>query len=318
MTLRCAVLDDYQNVATRLADWSNLGDAVEVTVFDRYMADSPDLAATLQPFDIICIMRERTPFRRDLLEKLPNLKLLVTTGLRNAAIDLAAAKERGVTVCGTDSLGHPTAELTIGLMLALARHIPAETRRLGEDGQWQSTLGIDLKGRTLGIIGLGKLGSRVARVAQALEMKVLAWSQNLTPEACAKAGVTYAAKEDLFRQADFVTTHLVLSDRSRGIVGPAEIALMKPTAFLINTSRGEIVDQPALIAALRDGRIAGAAVDVYDQEPLPQGHPLFGVPNLLMSPHLGYVTEDNYRVFYSQTVEAIAAWMAGTPVRLLG
>lgn len=318
MSFRCAVLDDYQKVSTKLADWSVLGDAVEVTVFDRYMADSPDLAETLKPFDIICIMRERTPFRRDLLEKLPNLKLLVTTGLRNAAIDLTAAKERGIAVCGTDSLGHPTAELTIGLMLALARHIPAETRRLGEEGQWQRTLGVDLKGRTLGIIGLGKLGSRVARVAQALEMTVLAWSQNLTPERCAEAGVTYAAKEELFRQADFVSAHLVLSDRSRGIVGPAEISLMKPTAFLINTSRGEIVDQDALIAALREGRIAGAAVDVYDREPLPQGHPLFGVPNLLMSPHLGYVTEDNYRVFYSQIVEDIAAWIDGKPVRLLG
>lgn len=318
MTYRCAVLDDYQQVALTMADWSALAGRVEVTVFDRYMADEPDLAQTLVPFDILCIMRERTPFRRDLFEKLPNLKLLVTTGPRNAAIDLAAAKEHGVTVCGTEALGHPTAELALGLMLALARHIPEESRRLGGQGLWQSSIGIDLKDRTLGVLGLGRLGSRLARVAQALDMKVIAWSQNLTPEKCAEQGVTYASKEDLFRQSDFLSVHVVLSARSRGLIGAPELALMKPTAFLVNTSRGEIVDQAALVSALTDGKIAGAALDVYDKEPLPKGHVLYGAPNLLMTPHLGYVTEDNYRTFFSQTVEDIAAWLDGKPVRALG
>lgn len=318
MTYRCAVLDDYQQVALTMADWSALAGRVEVTVFDRYMADEPDLAQTLAPFDILCIMRERTPFRRDLFEKLPNLKLLVTTGARNAAIDLAAAKEHGVTVCGTEALGHPTAELALGLMLALARHIPEESRRLGGQGLWQSSIGIDLKDRTLGVLGLGRLGSRLARVAQALDMKVIAWSQNLTPEKCAEQGVTYASKEDLFRQSDFLSVHVVLSERSRGLIGAPELALMKPTAFLVNTSRGEIVDQAALVSALTDGKIAGAALDVYDKEPLPKGHVLYGAPNLLMTPHLGYVTEDNYRTFFSQTVEDIAAWLDGKPVRALG
>jgi phosphoglycerate dehydrogenase-like enzyme len=318
MTYRCAVLDDYQRVALSIADWSALAGRVEVTVFDRYMADDPKLAGTLAPFDIICIMRERTPFRRDLFEKLPNLKLLVTTGARNAAIDLAAAKEHGVTICGTEAHGHPTAELALGLMLALARHIPEESRRLAEQGLWQSSIGVDLKDRTLGVLGLGRLGSRLARAAQALDMKVIAWSQNLTPEKCAEQGVTYASKEDLFRHSDFLSVHVVLSARSRGLVGAAELALMKPTAFLVNTSRGEIVDQAALVAALTDGRLAGAALDVYDKEPLPKGHVLYGAPNLLMTPHLGYVTQDNYRTFFSQTVEDIAAWLDGKPVRALG
>ncbi|MFN3459653.1 MAG: D-2-hydroxyacid dehydrogenase family protein [Oceanibaculum sp.] len=318
MTYRCAVLDDYQQVALKMADWSALKGRVEVTVFDRFMADDPALAETLAPFDIICIMRERTPFRRELFAKLPNLKLLVTTGARNAAIDLPAAKEHDVTVCGTEVHGHPTAELALGMMLALARHIPSESRRLAEQGLWQSSIGIDLKDRTLGVLGLGRLGSRLARAAQALDMKVIAWSQNLTPEKCAEQGVGYVSKDELFRQSDFLSVHVVLSDRSRGLVGAPELALMKPSAFLINTSRGEIVDQDALVAALKDGRIAGAGVDVYDKEPLPAGHVLFGVPNLLMIPHLGYVTEDNYRTFYSQTVADIAAWLDGKPVRALG
>ncbi|MCH2394045.1 D-2-hydroxyacid dehydrogenase family protein [Oceanibaculum sp.] len=318
MTYRCAVLDDYQQVALKMADWSALKDRVEVTVFDRYMADDPKLAETLAPFDIICIMRERTPFRRELFAKLPKLKLLVTTGARNAAVDLAAAKEHGVMVCGTEGHGHPTAELALGMMLALARHIPSESRRLAEQGLWQSSVGIDLKDRTLGVLGLGRLGSRLARAALALDMKVIAWSQNLTPEKCAEQGVEYVGKEELFRQSDFLSVHVVLSDRSRRLVGADELALMKPSAFLINTSRGEIVDQDALVAALKGGRIAGAGVDVYDKEPLPKGHVLFGAPNLLMTPHLGYVTEDNYRTFYSQTVEDIAAWLGGKPVRALG
>lgn len=318
MTYRCAVLDDYQQVALKMADWSALKGRVEVTVFDRYMADDPNLAETLASFEIICIMRERTPFRRELFAKLPKLKLLVTTGARNAAIDLAAAKEHGVTVCGTEAHGHPTAELALGMMLALARHIPSESRRLAEQGLWQNSVGIDLKDCTLGVLGLGRLGSRLARVAQALDMKVIAWSQNLTPEKCAEQGVAYVSKEELFRQSDFLSVHVVLSDRSRGLIGAPELALMKPSAFLVNTSRGEIVDQAALVAALTDGKIAGAALDVYDKEPLPKGHVLFGAPNLLMTPHLGYVTEDNYRTFYTQTVEDIAAWLDGKPVRALG
>ncbi|MFO7481935.1 D-2-hydroxyacid dehydrogenase family protein [Oceanibaculum nanhaiense] len=318
MTYRCAVLDDYQQVALKMADWSALKGRVEVNVFDRYMAEDPNLAATLAPFEIICIMRERTPFPRELFARLPNLKLLVTTGARNAAIDLAAAKEHGVTVCGTEGHGHPTAELALGLMLALARHIPAESRRLAEQGLWQSSIGVDLKGRTLGVLGLGRLGSRLARAAQALDMKVIAWSQNLTPEKCAEQGVAYVSKEVLFRQSDFLSVHVVLSARSRGLVGADELALMKPSSFLINTSRGEIVDQDALVAALKGGRLAGAALDVYDKEPLPKGHVLYGAPNLLMTPHLGYVTEDNYRTFFSQTVEDIAAWLDGKPVRALG
>lgn len=318
MIYRCAVLDDYQQVALKMADWSVLAGRVEVTVFDRYMAADPKLAETLAPFDILCIMRERTPFRRDLFARLPNLKLLVTTGPRNAAIDLAAAKEHGVAVCGTEAHGHPTAELALGLMLALARNIPQESRRLGGQGLWQNSIGIDLKGRTLGVLGLGRLGSRLARSAQALDMKVIAWSQNLTPEKCAEQGVGYVSKEELFRQSDFLSVHVVLSDRSRGLVGAPELALMKPTSFLVNTSRGEIVDQAALVTALTEGKLAGAALDVYDQEPLPKGHVLYGAPNLLMTPHLGYVTEDNYRTFFTQTVEDIEAWLGGKPVRALG
>jgi D-3-phosphoglycerate dehydrogenase len=318
MRYRCAVLDDYQNVARSLADWSQVADEVDVEVFTAGLGDAGAVARTLQGFHIVCAMRERTAFPRALLETLPDLKLLVTTGMKNAAIDVAAAKERGVTVCGTESLVHPTAELTVGLMIDLARRISYEAARMKAGESWQVTVGSDLSGKTLGVLGLGKLGSRVAKAAKALDMKVVAWSQNLTPEKCAELGVVYATKEELLRQSDIVTIHMVLSPRSKGLIGPAEFALMKKSAYLINTSRGPIVDEAALIDALSKGTIAGAALDVYDTEPLPVNHPLRKLPNALLTPHLGYVTQDNYRVFYSQIVEDIRAFLDGKPVRVIG
>lgn len=318
MPYRCAILDDYQNAALKLADWSKVTGDVEVTVFNKGLGDLNAVAEALKGFQIVCAMRERTPFPRALLEKLSDLKLLVTTGLKNASIDVAAAKEKGITVCGTDSLGHPTAELTIGLMIALARHLSFEASRMKAGEPWQVTIGDDLNGKTLGVIGLGKLGSRVAKVAKALDMKVVAWSQNLTPEKCAEAGVEYATKEELLKQSDFVTLHMVLSPRSKGLIGEAEFKLMKKSAYLINTSRGPLVDESAMIDALTNKTIAGAGLDVYDTEPLPKGHPLRSLPNALLTPHLGYVTQDNYRTFYTQTVEDIRAWLDGKPMRVLG
>jgi D-3-phosphoglycerate dehydrogenase len=317
MSYRCAVLDDYQNVALTLADWSKVAGNVEVKVFNKGLGDLNAAAQALQGFEIVCVMRERTPFPRALIEKLPDLKLLVTTGLKNAAIDVTAAKEKGVLVCGTDSLGYPTAELTIGLMIDLARKISFESNRMKAGEPWQVTVGGDLNGKTLGVIGLGRLGNRVAKVAKALEMKVLAWSQNLTPEKCAEAGVEYATKEELLKQSDFVTLHMVLSPRSKGLIGEAEFKLMKKSAYLINTSRGPLVDESAMVDALTNKTIAGAALDVYDTEPLPKGHPLRSLPNTLLTPHLGYVTQNNYRTFYTQIVEDIRAWLDGTPIRVI-
>jgi phosphoglycerate dehydrogenase-like enzyme len=317
MRYRCAVLDDYQNVALSMADWSAVTGDVDVTVFNTPLGDSEAVAKALQGFDIVCIMRERTPFPRALIEQLPDLKLLVTTGLRNASIDVAAAKERGIVLCGTDGAKHPTAELTVGLLIDLARHISHENARMKAGEPWQSTVGGDLFGHTLGIVGLGNLGTRVAKVAQAFGMNVLAWSQNLTPEKCEAAGVTYAIKEDLFQQSDFITVHLQLSPRSRGLIGAAELALMKPTASIINTSRGPIIDEAALIAALKDGKIAGAALDVFDTEPLPRDHAFRSLPHVILTPHLGYVTQDGYRIFYGGTVEAVRGWLDGKPVRVI-
>jgi D-3-phosphoglycerate dehydrogenase len=317
MPHHCAVLDDYQNVALTLADWAPVAGDVDVTVFNKPLGDAEQIARTLADYSIICLMRERTPFPRAMFEKLPNLKLLVTTGMRNAAIDTAAAKDHNVTVCGTDSAGHPTAELAVGLMIDLARRISLENARIKAGEPWQITIGNDLYGKTLGIIGLGKLGTRVAKVGLAFGMKVIAWSQNLTPEKCREIGVDYASKEDLLRQADFITIHLVLSDRSRGLIGAKELSLMKPSAFLINTSRGPIVEEKALVAALQARTIAGAGLDVYDTEPLPRDHPLRKMPYAITTPHLGYVTEDNYRTFYRQTVEAIRAFLDGKPVRVI-
>jgi phosphoglycerate dehydrogenase-like enzyme len=312
---RVAVLDDYQDVAGRLADWKSL--PAEVVVFRDHLSDESRVAARLADFDVIVAMRERTPFPRSLLERLPRLRLLVTTGMRNASIDLRAAGERGVVVSGTAGLPSPTAELTWALILALVRHVPREDRATRE-GRWQETLGTTLKGRTLGVLGLGQLGSRVARVGTAFEMDVIAWSQNLTAERAAAVGARLASgKDELLARADIVTIHLVLSDRTRGLIGARELGLMRPTAYLVNTSRGPIVDEGALIAALRAGAIAGAGLDVYDEEPLPPEHPLRGLPNTVITPHLGYVTEETYQIFYGQALEDIRAFLAGAPVRVL-
>ncbi len=317
MPIRCAVLDDYQNVALTMADWSKVTSDVEVTVFNQRFDNAEALVRALQGFQIVCVMRERTAFPRAVIEQLRDLKLLVTTGGKNAAIDIAAAKDLGVTVCGTDGAKHPTAELAIGLLIDLARNISVENARMKAGEAWQTTIGADLFEHTIGILGLGNLGGRVAKVAQAFGMRVLAWSQNLTPERCKELGVEYASKEDLLKQSDFVTIHMVLSDRSRGLIGAPELSLMKRTAFIINTSRGPIIDEAALITALQDGTIAGAGLDVFDTEPLPQDHPLRKLPNVILTPHLGYVTQDGYRKFYGGTVDAIRAWLDGSPVRVI-
>lgn len=316
--LRCAILDDYQNVALRLANWSSLADRVDITVFDQPFASASEAIAALKDFAIICAMRERTPFPRAVLEALPKLKLLLTSGMRNASFDLETAKARGITVCGTGASGNPTAGLTIGLMLELTRHIGFENARMKAGERWQATLGQDLEGKTLGVVGLGKLGRQVAKIAQAMGMKVIAWSSNLTPEACEAAGVGFATREELFSTADLITIHLVLSERSRGLIGAADLARMKPTAYLVNAARGPIVDEAALLGALQSRRIAGAALDTFSQEPLPRDHPLRKLDNVVLTPHLGYVTEENYRRYYADMVDDIAAWLKGAPVRVLG
>ena len=311
---RIAVLDDYQGVALSFGDWGSLGAPVDV--FRDTIKDPDALAARLAPYDAIVLMRERTPFPRALIERLPNLKLLVTTAGRNNSVDTAALKEKGITFCGTPGTTSPTSELTWGLILALLRDIPAQDRAL-RDGRWQTVVGQGLEGRTLGVIGLGKQGQRVARVARAFDMRVLAWSTNLTEEAARAADATRVDKDVLLRESDVVTLHLVLSDRSRNTIGAAELALMKPTAHLVNTSRGPLVDTAALEAALRDGTIAGAALDVYDVEPLPAGASIASAPNTVLTPHLGYVTRQNYGHFYGGALEALKAWMAGAPIRVI-
>jgi phosphoglycerate dehydrogenase-like enzyme len=313
--VRIAVLDDYQRVAASFAEWGFLAPH-EVTFFHEPLGGVEAATAALEPFDIVAAMRERTPFPAALLGRLPRLRLLVTTGMRNAAIDLDAAAARGITVCGTEALAHPTAELTWALILALARHVAEEDRNV-RDGGWQQSIGVPLSGRTLGVLGLGRLGSAVASIGKAFGMRVIAWSPNLTAERAAAAGAELVDRERIFSEADVLTIHLVLSDRTRGLVGAPELALMKPTALLVNTSRGPLVDEPALLSGLEAGRIGGAALDVYAVEPLPLDHPLRRAPRTLLTPHLGYVTEDNYRVFYEQTVEAIAAFLAGAPVRVI-
>jgi D-3-phosphoglycerate dehydrogenase len=315
MQHRCAILDDYQNVALRLADWSAVQKDAEIVVFTEPLGGK--LKETLRDFSILCLMRERTPFDRATIEALPNLKLIVTSGMRNAAIDIAAAAARGIPVCGTESIGTPTAELAFGLMLELTRKIGFENARLKAGAPWQSTLGTELAGKTLGILGLGKLGSRVAQIGNAFGMNVIAWSQNLTDEKASAAGAKRVSKEDLFRQSDFITIHTQLSDRTRGVVGAAEFALMKPTAYLINTSRGPIVDEAALIAALRGNKIGGAGIDVYDAEPLALDHPLRKIDKAVITPHLGYVTAEGYRRFYTQMVEDVRAWLDGKPMRVI-
>jgi phosphoglycerate dehydrogenase-like enzyme len=317
MPYRCAVLDDYQNVALQMADWSKLGSEVEVTVFNKGLGDTDAVARALKGFAIVSLMRERTPFPRALFEKLPDLKLLITTGARNASVDVDAANDHKVVFCGTEGFGHPTAELAVGLMIDLARKISFENARMKAGEAWQTTVGVDLFGKTLGILGLGKLGGRVARAGQAFGMKVIAWSQNLTPEKCKEAGVDYVTKEELLKRSDFLSIHLQLSARTRGLLGAGDLALMKPTAFLINTSRGPIIDEKALLANIENNAIAGAGLDVFDTEPLPRDHPLRKLPNVVLTPHLGYVSEGTYRVFYGQTVEAIRAFLDGKPIRVI-
>jgi phosphoglycerate dehydrogenase-like enzyme len=314
---RIAITDDYQKVALSFADWSRLQAAHEVVVFDKPFASQDAAAEALAGFDVIAIMRERTPFPRALLERLPNLKLLVTTGLRNASVDVATCKERGITVCGTPSGGHATAELAMAIMLGLARNFHVELANMRE-GRWQTTIGQDLRGKTLGLLGAGKLGGQLAQYAKAFGMNLIAWSQNLTDARAAEVGAKRVEKDDLFRQADFISVHLVLSARSRGLVGAREIGLMKPTAFIVNTSRGPIIDAAALAAALKDGRIGGAGIDVYDVEPLPAADALRKEPRALLTPHIGYVTAESYKMFFPGIVEAIDAWLAGKPVRVIG
>jgi phosphoglycerate dehydrogenase-like enzyme len=312
--IRVAILDDYQGVALKTADWQSLHPQAQMQAFADHLDGLDALAQRLHTFEVIVAMRERTPFPRALFERLPNLRLLVTAGMRNASIDLAAASERKVQVCGTDMLPYPTAELAWGLILALFRHIPREDRAVRE-GRWQTTLGIGLKGKTLGILGLGRLGSQMARIGKAFGMEAIAWSQNLTAARAAENGAALVSKEELFSRADIVSIHLVLSPRSRGLVGEAELAAMKPTAFLVNTSRGPIVDEAALLAALRARRIAGAGLDVFEPEPLPKNHPVLALDNVVITPHLGYVTLEGYRLAYGHAVEDIRAFLEGKVVR---
>ena len=314
---RCAILDDYQNIALKMADWSKVTNDVDINVFNEHLGGADAVVKALQGFSIVSAMRERTAFPRAVIEKLPDLKLLMTTGARNASIDVAACNERGIVVCGTPSVGSPTSGIAIGLMLELTRRIGYECNRMKSGVPWQTTIGPDLEGMTLGVLGLGKLGARTSKIAQAFGMKVIAWSQNLTAERCKEVGVDYVSKEDLFRQSDFITIHLVLSQRSRGLVGANEIALMKPTAYVVNTSRGPIIDEAALLAALRSGKIAGAGLDVFDVEPLPLDHPFRKLDNVSLTPHLGYVSSQNYRAYFGGVVDDIRAFLDGKPVRVM-
>ncbi|QWG15687.1 D-2-hydroxyacid dehydrogenase family protein [Bradyrhizobium sediminis] len=315
--LRCAILDDYLNLALDIADWSKVTDRVDVTVFNQPFASQEAAAAALKDFEIICAMRERTPFPRALFASLPRLKLMITSGMRNAALDLEAAKDHDVVLCGTQWGRDPTAPLTMGLILELTRNIGRENARMHAGEPLQKFVGLEIEGKTLGVVGLGKLGAKVSKLAQAFGMNVIAWSPNLTPERCREVGVGYASKEELFASADIVTIHVVLSQRSRGLVGSADLARMKPTAFIVNTARGPIIDEAALLQTLQQKKIAGAAVDVFSVEPLPVDHPFRKLDNLVLTPHLGYVTEETFRAHYSQMVEGIDAWFKGEPVRRL-
>ena len=312
--MRVAVLDDYQQAAHHFADWQSLD--AEVTFLHEHLADTDAVVEALHEFDAIVAMRERTPFTAERFERLPNLRLLVTTGMANASIDLAAAERHGVTVCGTQSPSTATPELTWALILSLVRHIPAESTGMRE-GQWQHSIGGDLYGRTLGVVGLGRLGSRVAAVGKAFGMRVLAWSSNLDPATARERGAEPVSKQDLFGQSDVVTVHYKLSERSTGLIGREELSWMKETAYLVNTSRGPLIDTEALIEALHAGRIAGAALDVYETEPLPADDLLRTAPRTILTPHIGYVTEETYRTFYGQAAEDVTAYLEGTPLRVL-
>jgi phosphoglycerate dehydrogenase-like enzyme len=306
--MKVAILDDYQNVALRMADWSSAASRAEITVFNDHVADPEAVIERLMPFDVICVMRERTPLPREIIERLPQLKLIASTARRNASIDMAAAEERGIRVTATGYRSTPTIEMTWALILASARHIVRESNSVRQ-GSWQTSIGCELGGRTLGVLGLGNIGTPVARIGLAFGMKVIAWSQNMTAEIAEAAGATLVAREELFREADVVTIHLVLSARTQGLVGAAELALMKPASWLVNTSRGPIVDEGALIRSLESRAIAGAAIDVFNIEPLPADHPFRRLDNVLATPHIGYVAEDLYRTFYGDTAAAVAAWL---------
>ncbi|MCK9798718.1 D-2-hydroxyacid dehydrogenase family protein [Pseudomonas sp. MAFF 302030] len=316
MSVQIAVIDDWQQVAEDVVDWSALQSIGQVSFLHDYPADTATLIQRLQPFEVICLMRERTPFDAALLRGLPRLKLLLTGGMRNAAIDLATAAELGIQVRGTDSYKHAAPELTWALLMALTRNLLHEANAL-RNGGWQQGLGGDLHGKTLGILGLGNIGKRVAQFGQVFGMPVIAWSEHLTPERAAEAGVTYVSKQQLFQQADVLSVHLVLSERSRGLVDAQALGWMKPEALLVNTARGPIVDEAALIDALQNGRLGGAALDVFAEEPLPADHPFRRLPNVLATPHVGYVSRQNYQQFYGQMIEDLQAWAAGQALRLL-
>jgi phosphoglycerate dehydrogenase-like enzyme len=316
MSVQIAVIDDWQNVASDVVDWSVLDAIGQVSFLHDYPADTATMIERLQGFEVICLMRERSTIDQALLQGLPKLKLLVTGGMRNAAVDIPAAKALGIQVCGTDSYKQAAPELTWALIMASTRNLLAEANSL-RAGDWQQDLGGDLHGKTLGILGLGSIGQRIAQFGKVFGMRVIAWSENLTPERAAESGATWVSKRELFEQADIVSIHLVLSDRSRGLVDAQALAWMKPTARLVNTARGPIVDEAALIDALANGRLAGAALDVFEQEPLPLDHPFRRLPNVLATPHVGYVSEHNYRQFYAQMIEDIQAWADGSPIRVL-
>lgn len=315
-TVRVALLDDYQGVALEAADWTALGAGVEVEVFRDHVRDEAPLLRRLAPFDAIVAMRERTPFPESVLAGLPRLRLLVTTGMANASFDVAAATRLGIVVAGTAGLAPPTVELAWALILAAVRRLPQEDRAMRQ-GRWQTSVGVGLHGKTLGIIGLGRLGAQVAAIGRAFGMRLVAWSQNLTAERAAECAAEYLTKEALLVRSDVVTIHLKLSPRTAGLIGAADLRRMKPTAYLVNTSRGPIVEEAALVDALRTGVIAGAALDVFDEEPLPRGHPLLALENVVVTPHLGYVTRENYAIFYGEAAADVAAFLRGTPARVL-
>ncbi len=314
--MKLAILDDYQGTAKDLADWSQLPAGVEVEFFQDHIVDEDQLVERLKDFDIVQGMRERTPFPRSVLSRLPKLRLLITTGRRNASFDIEAASDLGIAVCGTNGGGEGPTELTWGLILAMLRHIPEEEQR-SRAGSWGTTVGIGVKGKTLGLMGLGHIGSLVARVATAFDMNIIAWSQNMTAERAKECGATLVDKETLFKESDILSVHLVLSDRTRGLVGASDLALMKPSAYIVNISRGPIIDEKALIDVLDRRAIAGAALDTFDVEPLPKDHALFKTPNTLICPHLGYVIDDSYEAFYSGIIENVRAFTSGEPVRTI-
>jgi len=315
--MRVAILDDYQNTALASADWSLISGRTEIEVFTDHLFDEDKIVRRLQDFEVICAMRERTPFTSSLIERLPNLKLIISSGMRNRGIDIEAAKKNNVVVCGTKSVGKPTAELAWGLILALARKIATEDMNVRAGG-WQQSIGEGLIGKTLGIAGLGNLGSRMAKIAKAFDMNVIAWSENLTQESCEELGVKLVDKEGLLLNSDFLTIHLILSERTRGIFKAEDLSRMKSTSYIINTARGPIIDEDDLINALKNQTIAGAGIDVFSVEPLPADHPFRHLQNTVVTPHLGYVEEENYRSYFSGYVEAIDAFLKGKPKNFLG